>query len=35
MPVNYVWVFAQDGGLEFGGLRWWSAQSGGLAWWDD
>jgi len=30
-----IGVFAPDGGLEFGGLRWWSAQSGGLAWWDD
>lgn len=27
-------VFAQDGGIEFGGLRWWAAQSGGLRWWD-
>ena len=31
----FLWVFAQDGGLEFGGLRWWAAQSGGPAWWDD
>ena len=32
-PLNYR-VFAQDGGIEFGGLRWWSAQIGGLTWWD-
>ena len=32
---GFLWVFAQDGGLEFGGLRWWAAQSGGPAWWDD
>jgi len=35
MKTDICWVFAQDGGIEFGGLTWWDAQSGGLTWWDE